>query len=145
MVETPEKLLVKNAYEGQIAQVRFDFRVYQRSRGLVGLFGDKILQEMSIEKTGGWDPFTGRFFIRETDGETWTTARAEEYTGKLLSISNVSLEGVADIEDAYLLARAGLKQVRLRIPFNLLDPLLPETRMVTPWVRWDFDFGAIQQ
>jgi hypothetical protein len=142
MVETSEKILVKNAYDGQVAKVTFDLRIYRHSRGLSGLLGDRIILEKQLEKYGRWDAFTGRFEIEDSDGSIWTTSRADEYTGKLLSLSGVSIPGSWDRDNSYLLARISLKRILLQIPFNLLDPFLEETRIRTPWVRWDFSFGA---
>ncbi len=142
MVETSEKILVKNAYDGQVAKVTFDLRIYRYSRGLSGLLGDRIILEKQLEKYGRWNAFTGRFEIEDSSGSVWTTARAEEYTEKLLSLSEVSLPGSWNRDNSYLLARISLKRILLQIPFNLLDPFLEETRIMSPWVRWDFSFGA---
>lgn len=142
MVETSGKQLVRSAYDGQSAGVSFDLRIYRYGSGPGGLFGDRILLEREIEKTGGWNAFTGRFEITCSDGSQWTGARAEEYTRQLLSLDGYAIPGVWDRGDAYLLARVRLKSVLLEVPFNLLDPFLPETRTMTPWVRWDFRFGA---
>jgi|GEM_PF-5857950 len=141
MVEASEKLLVKSAYDGQMAQVRFDLRIYHKGKGFLGIAGDRIIREKSIEQYGRWDPFSGRFIITDTEGHQWTTPRAEEYTRRLLSLSDTVITGIARDEESYLLARVGLKRVKLQVPFNLLDLFLPETKIVSPWVRWDFNFG----
>ncbi len=141
MVEAREKRLVENAFQGRTSRVYFDFRIYRRTKGVAALFGDRIEKEQSITKQGHWDPFSSQFIITSSDGASWRALRPNDYLDSLLSVEDYLVELPHNRGDYYLLARIRLKEINLQVPFNLLDPILPETRVTSPWVRWEFSFG----
>lgn len=141
LVDAREKQLVSNAYQGRSSSVRFDFRIYRKSRGMAAILGDRIEKEQSITKQGYWDPFTKSFVVTGSDGSSLTTPRPEDYLDKLLGLESYFVNLPGNRGDYYLLARVQLKEINLQVPFSLLDPVLPETRVGSPWVRWEFSFG----
>ncbi len=132
--------LIRAAAEGLRSEIEYTFRVYGRTDGLLGMFGDTLLHEESLRLQGRYDQFSKAFVIEEPDGTKRQYDSADPYLSSLVRLQDYrfDLPGYEKLSDAvYIESRVEVRPVRLAPALRMLSFLFPESIFRSGWNRVD--------
>lgn len=133
-----EQGLIQAAAEGLRSEIEYTFRVYGRTDGLLGMFGDTLLHEESLRLQGRYDAFSKAFVIEEPDGTRHQYDSFGPYLSSLVHLKDYRFDipGHENIGEAvYIESRVEVRPVRLAPAFRMLSFLFPESIFRTGWNR----------
>ncbi len=132
--------LIAAAAEGLRSEIEYTFRVYGRTDGVLGMFGDTLLHEESLRFQGRYDAFSKAFVIEEPDGTTREYDSAGLYLSSLVQLQDYrfDLPRYEKPSDAvYIESRVEVRPVRLAPALRMLSFLFPESIFRSGWNRVD--------
>ncbi len=132
--------LMAAAAEGLRSEIEYTFRVYGRTDGLLGVFGDTLLHEESLRLQGRYDAFSKAFVIEKPDGTTREYDSAGLYLSSLVQLQDYrfDLPKYEKPSDAvYIESRVEVRPVRLAPALRMLSFLFPESIFRSGWNRVD--------
>jgi len=141
----PSDAVERTLRDGLESRITFTVRLYERRVGLAALFGDALLDEISVSRVAFYDALAGRFVV-EQDGEPAAYADGPSFADGFFSLRALALDGGTrtGTEEAagrgrtrYVAARAQYDPVRLSPPLTILTLFGVAARVTTPWVRRD--------
>jgi len=141
----PADTLERTLRDGLESRITFTVRLYERRAGLAALFGDALLDEISVSRVAFYDTLAGRFVV-EQDGEPAAYADGPSFADGFFSLRGLALDGGTRTggEEAagrgrtrYVAARAQYDPVRLSPPLTILTLFGVAARAPTPWARRD--------
>ncbi len=132
--------LIRAAAEGLRSEIEYTFRVYGRTDGILGMFGDTLLHEESLRLQGRYDKFSKAFVIEEPDGTKRQYDSIGPYLSSLVRLQDYrfDLPGYEKRSDAvYIESRVEVRPVRLAPALRMLSFLFPESIFRSNWSRVD--------
>ncbi|GEM_PF-3373654 len=132
--------LMQAAAEGLRSEIEYTFRVYGRTDGLFGMFGDTLLHEESLRLQGRYDAFSKAFVIEKPDGTTREYDSAGPYLSSLVNLEDYRFDLPRHeklSEAVYIESRVEVRPVRLAPAFRMLSFLFPESIFRSGWNRVD--------
>jgi hypothetical protein len=141
----PGDTLQRTLRDGLESRITFTVRLYERRAGLAALFGDALLDEISVSRVAFYDALAGRYVV-EQDGEPAAYADGPSFADGFFSLRGLALDGGtrAGGEAApgrertrYVAARVQYDPVRLSPPLTILTLFGVAERATTPWARRD--------
>jgi hypothetical protein len=143
----PTERIASSLKDGMRADLEVVIRLFERTDGIAGLLGDRLIAEHHVTKTAYYDPFS-RAYVVETSG----TARSADdprrlpvergvdaAVGELLTVTGVSGPDApdpgVDDEDHYVVARVLLRPLKLVERLRIISFLLPSYTVRSAWTR----------
>ncbi len=129
--------ILSSLKDGLKSEIIFQFRLYQKNRGLLSLFGDRLIFEKKISRIAYFDIFEG-FFVMETQGEGVRKFLSKEnFLKHFFQINDYNLTELKyeNLSQIYVLARISLNPVRIVPPLNIISLFFTNTGVKTPWVE----------
>ncbi len=119
------------------ARIVFTLRVYQRRRGFLPFFRDRLLVETTLARSAFWDFLDRTFVVESDDGTRAVYQSAPELLLGFFSLTDVRVPLAAPRrgEARYVTARARLEPVRLMPPLTIVTLAGAAASYTTPWER----------
>jgi hypothetical protein len=139
----PGDALGRTLRDGLESRITFTVRLYERRAGLAALFGDALLDEISVIRVAFYDALAGRYVV-EQDGEPAAYADGPSFADGFFTLRGLDLDDgtrpgreEAGGRERYVAARAQYDPVRLSPPLTILTLFGVAARATTPWARRD--------
>lgn len=120
--------------DGLESRVTFQFRVYERPRGLRSVIGDRLIGERRVTHSGSMDFFDRRYVLESDVAGVASFAEPEDFMLRFLGIGALVLAGTEPGGRAYVLGRARVDYVTLDPPLSIIALFRP-TSTTTGWIR----------
>lgn len=133
-----EEVLSASLAKGQTAGFTYEFRLFQETRGILSLLGDKMIAEKTVTCSVRYDEFCSAYVLTTSGTETFCST-FEEIMGKLKSV-HVSFERKTNTasEHMYTRIRTTLVPRKLTAPFTLLEPFFNRDHVREGWKEFRF-------
>ena len=120
---------------GHRTQIDYYIRVYENKSRFLGLFGDRLIHDISVSYIATRDPFGDKFYITKPDGKKITSNDADTFFNKFFSMNELNIDmKKAGKGEYYILGKIEVKIIKLMPPLNLLSNLIPGIVEKTDWV-----------
>jgi hypothetical protein len=129
--------VLASLWDGLRAEITFQLRLYKRTRGVFAFLGDRLLQELRVDKIASFDFYENRYKILK-GGRTAGEYTAEgEFLEAFFTLRETELGEIenGNEEEYYLLARVRMMPVKIIAPLNIITLFASETVFTTPWVE----------
>jgi hypothetical protein len=138
--DPPGERVVASLHEGLESEIQYNVRVYQRTGGLLGILGDKLIGEFQRSYRARWDEF-GRDFVISEDGRTVLRTRtASEFLSEFFHLARADTGIRLKPPDSYyVLSNVRIQIVRLVPPLTMISPFLTNREIDTPWVKTEMN------
>lgn len=134
--EPPSERVIGSLRDGLESEVQYNVRVYERTAGVLGLLGDKLVGEYKETYRARWDEFSGDFILTADSRPTRRTISARAFLTELFSLSNVDTGiRIAAGTRYYVLSDVQIQIVRLVPPLTMIAPFLTKRQINTQWVK----------
>lgn len=126
--------------DGMEAEIVYQVRLYEETRGFSSLWGGRIVEEKTITYSGRKDLFD-RMYILTTDlGNTRTYRNQDDFIDDFLRMEDSTFSLPSIDRRYYLLVRAHLDPIKLVPPLNLIT-LFRRFVITTDWKKITLEGG----
>jgi len=126
-------MLFDSLARGQTAEIRYEFRLFRETRGILSLLGDRMLLEEMVVYRAWYDEFDAGYILETSAGEV-PCSSFEELQSRLAGAEVVFCTAPsADEGRLYIRVRATVIPRKLSPPFTLLEPFYPENHITDGW------------
>jgi hypothetical protein len=132
----PESQILESLLNGHRSEVRYEFRIFRRARGLAKIFGDKLIKEEERLYIARWDALDESFVVLVDQSTELVFNDAPSFLDFFLSIDNRRMfipEGLH--EEDYLLCRWRIQPIKLVPPLTLMTFIKSDLQTISPWRR----------
>ena len=120
---------------GHRTQIDYFIRVYENKSRFLGLFGDRLIHDVSVSYIATRDPFGDNFYITKPDGKKITRKDANSFFNTFFSLDELIIDMKrAGRGEYYIISKIEMKIIKLMPPLNLLSNLIPGIVEKTDWV-----------
>lgn|GEM_PF-2111546 len=149
LVSSPDRLAVQvglTGYDGadvisavdsgMRSRITIVLRLYQKSGGVTGILGDRLVQEQREQFEARYDPFS-RDYVISSETREQRFRRRGEFLQSFFSPPPMVFHQLPDGSQSsgYVLAQVRLEPMKVAPALRLLRFLLPHLTVVTPWKR----------
>ena len=143
LVGVKEEEIFSALEEGMEAEIAFQIRVYEKTRGLFSFFGDKLIVQDTPSFLANLDRLNNNYVIRHQEGEDELYTDKNTFLAQFLRLDRyVIADFRAEMDkEYYLLARVHLIPARLTGPLTIIS-LFFRTGHTTDWIELNLDTGG---
>jgi len=131
--DLPARDLYRNITEGEIAEIVYELQIFEERQGIFFFIGDRRVAKRRESYSLSFSSLSETYRL-ESAGRVMEFDDFSEMQGRLASVS-LQITPTADSEPDYLRARVVLIHRRLIPPFIILEPLLGDNKVSSPWKR----------
>ena len=138
----PVSELLASLDDGLEAEIRFQFRLYQRLKGLASLLGDRLLAQSEVAMTARRNFFDNSYLIVTGEGEREELSGRQDFLEKFFRTRNTFPFPLrhAPGTSYYVMARIHVTDVKLVPPLNIIYLFRP-IGLTTGWERMELPEG----
>ncbi len=121
---------------GLKSEIIYQFRLYERTNGLLSFFGDRLVAEARPAYTAHFDVFRDVYVVGTNDGTEQLFQTEADFVRGFFHIQDVAL-GQSTLEDPlshYVQVRIRLIPVKLRPPLTIIALFSAAGSIFTDWV-----------
>jgi hypothetical protein len=139
VIDPPEREILESLRSGTRSEILFHVKIYREKTGAGAFLPDKLLAEYQILREASYRRQEESYLVSE--GILFSSFRDEDSLMQaFLTLRDftipASVLGETDPEEnVYILVRVRLSTVKLLPPLTILNLVLPESRLVSPWPR----------
>ena len=132
----PSDQIIQSLAAGHRSEVRFQIRLYEPVKGILGIFGDRLIEEYSITYLVRRDPLDQSYAVLIDSEREKRFFRQEELLDFLRSLESYTLWLPSDLDPTfYILCRSQIQPTKLVPPLTLLLILRPGLNSTSSWER----------
>ncbi len=130
----PYKEVFSSLQDGFEAEITFQFRLYEKVRGLFSIFGDRLMGQHESSYRAHMNFYDNIYSVITSSGEKLDFKKREQFIESFFGIQIFAFSNFAPESDKvyYLRARIRLNHVKLVPPLNLIY-LLGPIGITTDW------------
>ncbi|MEW5815154.1 MAG: hypothetical protein AB1798_07120 [Spirochaetota bacterium] len=139
----PSEKIITALKDGFRSEISFHIKVYRKVRGMLSLFGDRLVLEEHPAHEARLDIVNGQFVIDSSFGDTMSFNNENSFLNAFFSLENYRLKGeplkecLKDYKNCYVLGNIRVQTVKLIPPLTILSFFLPSNTEGTPWKHVD--------
>jgi hypothetical protein len=137
VVSLDHEKVLDSVTDGLEVRITFEFRLYEKTGGLLGFLGDRLLDERRLRRSASMDFFADQYVVTDDQGHKTPFIREADFVRFLSRLPSCTLEyqgGHTETETLYVMARARIDYVTLDPPLNIVN-LFTTTAVTTDWQR----------
>ena len=136
--EVKGRNILKSMEIGHRAEIEYRIKIYKKDSGLLSLFGDSLIKDVSSSYIGKKDMINGQFVIVSDKGKKSVYNSEKEFLEKFYYLENLKIN-MSDAKkgEYYILGKVNLKVIKLVPPFNLFSFIIPGIVESTHWIKAD--------
>jgi len=132
----PTREILERLREGLKSEIRFDVRVYQKTSGIFGFLGDKLIGECHPAYEAQWDEFSSQFIVANDDHHLYRFATAPAFAKFFFSLPYYATGvKIPPGHGYYMLTSVEVDATKLVPPLNMISLLVPIDRYTSAWER----------
>ncbi len=130
--------LFSSLARGEIAEITYDFRLFNKSRGILSLLGDKMLADRSIVYRIRYDELNSGYILSSGDDELFFPG-FEELREKIRCAQiTLTRPDSSETDNLYIRLRAAIIPRKLVAPFTILEPFLGSRHIKKEWKEYRY-------
>ena len=136
----PGSEIVGSLLDGHRSEVHYEFRVLRKAKGLLKLFGDRLIKEEELLYVARWDAFDETFVVLVDESVERVFTNAGAFLDFFLSVDNyrMGLPGGFEDED-YLLCRWRIQPIKLVPPLTLMTLIKSDLQTISSWQQTEVE------
>ena len=120
---------------GHRTEIEYRIRVYENKSRFIGLFGDRLIKEISVSYVATRDPFGDIFHITDSAGKKKVIKDKDSFFKTFFSMDEVVIDmKKAGKGEYYAAGKIEMKIIKLMPPLNMLSHVIPGIIEKTDWI-----------
>lgn len=139
----PEVRIIESLLDGHRSEVRYEFRILRKARGVRKIFGDRLVKEEETSYVARWDALDQNFVVLMDGAAERVFENANSFLDFFLSVNNrvITIEETLT-DDDYLVCRWRIQPVKLVPPLTLMTLVKSDLQTISNWERTTMRMGT---
>ncbi|MDX9799854.1 MAG: hypothetical protein RBT69_00810 [Spirochaetia bacterium] len=120
---------------GHRSEINYSKRVYEDKSRFIGLFGDRLIDEVTTTYVATRDPFEDIFHITDSSGKKKKIKGKDSFFTTFFSVDDMTVDmNKAGRGEYYVTGKVEIKIIKLMPPLNLLSRIIPGVIEKSGWI-----------
>lgn len=132
----PATRIIDSLHDGLESEIQYNVRVYERTGGLLGILGDKLVGDFERTYRATWDEFGSEFVVTRKGSAKKRIKSANAFLSAFFHLHGARTGiRLKPPHHYYVLSSVRIQIVKLVPPLTMISPFLSHREIDTPWVK----------